>query len=168
MADATVTLDVLETLDVTGNNALEVTLYVVVAVDLVTELFELCIGQVFDPSCWVDTGCLADITCVLRTNTVDVGQTDLNLFLCWDSDVSYSRHNLTLPLFIFRLLFVDDIEAAFAAYQLVIWTDFFDTGSNLHSANLPGWLNLFSQSEADSALRKIVRGQLNFDLIARH
>ncbi len=132
MTDATIALDVLETLYVSGNNTLEVSLDVIVAVDLVTDLFEFGFSQVFDSLCAIDSRSITDILCVLRADTIDISQTDLYLFFGWDGYVSNSRHKLSLPLLIFRLFLVDDIEAAFAAHQLIIGADFLDTGSNLH------------------------------------
>ena len=133
MTDTTVSLDVLESLDVAGNDTLEVTLYVVVAVDLVAQFLEFSLSKVLDSGRRVDASALADVCSELRTDTVDVSQADLNLFVGRNGYVSNTRHKLPLPLFVFGLLFVDDNEAAFAAHKLVIRTDFFDTGSNLHS-----------------------------------
>ena len=56
MADTTVRLDVLQSLDVSGNDTLEVTLDVVVAVDLVTQFFELSLSKILDASRRIDAG----------------------------------------------------------------------------------------------------------------
>jgi hypothetical protein len=78
-----------------------------------------------------------------------------------------------------RFHFVDDVQTSLAANNLVIWTDFFDTCTHFHADHLlpesDSLLNLImvtSTSEilgfaiGDSALRKIVGGQLNRHAVA--
>lgn len=115
MTDATVAPNVFETLHITCDNSLQVTLDVIVRVNLVAKLLELLLGEVFDTCGWFDLGALGLVASVLRTDTKNVGQTYLNLFFGRNYDVSYSRHNLTLPLFVLGFLFVDDVKSALAA-----------------------------------------------------
>jgi hypothetical protein len=46
------------------------------------------------------------------------------------------RAILTLPLLMLRFHLIDDVDAAFAADNLIIGTDFFDAGTDFHPDHL--------------------------------
>ena len=71
---------------------------------------------------------------MLWSDTINVPECYLHLLLAWDNNVCYSGHMLSLPLLVFGFLFVDDVEATFAADQNVIGADFFDACADFHQS----------------------------------
>lgn len=78
-----------------------------------------------------------------------------------------------MPLLMLRFELVDNIQSAFAADYFVIWTDFLDAGTHFHAdrcslnfSNDSLLVDLLTFAVGDSALRKIVRGQLDRNAVA--
>jgi hypothetical protein len=92
VADAAVSLNVLEAFDITGDDSLQITFDVVVRVDFVAELFELSLSEVFDTLGTLNAGSVTDILGKLWTDAVDIGQADLDLLFSRDGNVRNSRH----------------------------------------------------------------------------
>jgi hypothetical protein len=70
-----------------------------------------------------------------------------------------------------RFELVDDVDPSFAADDLVIGTDFLDAGTHFHADHLLSrgdslLTELLTFAIGDSALRKIVRGQLDRHAVA--
>jgi hypothetical protein len=74
--------------------------------------------------------------------------------------------------------FVDNVKTALAAHYLIIWTNFFNACTHFHADHLLSGgdslllilINLLKGlpfAVGDSALRKIVRGQLDRNAVAR-
>src|SRR5690606_3544053 len=78
VTDALVAADLDLAADVGGDLAAEVTLYLVVALDVVTERDELVVGEVLDADVDIDTGGLKRLQRLGAANAVDVGECDFN------------------------------------------------------------------------------------------
>ena len=72
-----------------------------------------------------------------------------------------------------RFKFVDNINPALAADNYIIWTNLLDASTHFHADHAPLsddslLIELLSFAIGDSALRKIVRGQLDRHAVAGH
>ena len=133
MTDAFVGVDILEAFDVVGYEAPEVTFNGIFRGNNVVEFLLFSLGEIFHPSGRLDFGLRKDGFGSRATNSVDISQSNPDLFLGRDDDTGNSSHILTLPLLVLRFFLVDDVENAFAANEFVIRRDFFHTGTYLHS-----------------------------------
>ena len=92
MADPAVAVRLDEALDVHCDLAAELTLDGVVVFDLVTELGDIILGQILCADVGVDAGLCKDIAGALQTDSVDIGQRDLDALGIRNIDTGYTSH----------------------------------------------------------------------------
>ena len=92
MADSAVAVGFDETLNVHANFATEFTFYSVVVFNLVTELCDIVLSEILCSGIMIDAGLCEDVTCALGTDTVDIGQSDLDTFGIRNIDTGYTSH----------------------------------------------------------------------------
>lgn len=82
MADATVAVDLAQSLDVQGDVSAQIT-FDVVLVDLRADFLYFLFRQVFYTCVWIDTGSLQNFIGSRSADTVNVCQADLHSFFSW-------------------------------------------------------------------------------------
>src|SRR5262245_23500232 len=100
MADPAVRADLAQALDRLGALTAEVALDLEVAVDVLTELRDLLVGEVLDLLVDGEAGIGADLLRGRAADAVDVGQPDLEPLLVGEIDSGDARHRLALPLLV--------------------------------------------------------------------
>ena len=97
MPQTAIAADLHQALDVHGNFATQVALYLDVVVNVVAQLADIILGQILDAGVGVDARGLDDVVGDVAANAVDVRQGDLNAFLPGKVDTSNSCHVLFAP-----------------------------------------------------------------------
>jgi hypothetical protein len=108
----------------------------VVVANKVLDAAQLGISEVLHAHRGLNLGFIQDGFAGLGANPENISQGHLDLLVIGDGHTGNSGHRLTLPLLMFRLHLIDDVNAAFAAHNLIIGTDFFDTGTDFHPDHL--------------------------------
>lgn len=114
MTDTTVAVNLYHALDVECNITAEVTLYLVVCFDFLTELCDLLLGECLSAGVRIDACLCKYLIRSAATYTVDIGKGDLNalsvrnIYACNTCHLIYSllltRQESALSLFVFRIL----------------------------------------------------------------
>ena len=94
MADTTVAVRLNKALNVHRNFAAEFAFYGVVVFDLVTELRNIILSQILCAGVRIATGLSQDILGALRTDSINVGQRDLDAFGIRNINTGYTSHCL--------------------------------------------------------------------------
>ena len=94
VTDATVAVRLNKALNVHRNFAAEFAFYGVVVFDLVTELRNIILSQILCAGVRIDTGFSQDIFGALRTDSLNVGQRDLDAFGIRNINTGYTSHYL--------------------------------------------------------------------------
>ena len=92
MTQAAIAADLHQALDVHGNFAAQVALYLDVVVNVVAQLADIILGQILDAGIRVHARRLDDIVRDVTANAVDVGQRDLDALLPGKVDTRNSCH----------------------------------------------------------------------------
>ena len=97
MPQAAIAADLHQALDVHGNFAAQVALYLDVVVNVVAQLADIILGQILHAGIGIDARMLDDIVGDVAANAVDVRQGDLDSLLPGKVDTSNSCHVLFAP-----------------------------------------------------------------------
>ena len=84
MSDSAVAVDLDHALDVESDVTAEVTFNVVVLFDLFSELRGLFLGEILRSLIGIDPGNLQNVLRALESDTVNVGESDLNSLVVWN------------------------------------------------------------------------------------
>src|SRR5438552_14834443 len=128
MADAAITLDGLEALEVQTDFAAQVAFGDVFAVlDGVDELRQLLFVQIFGAQSRIDAGLGQDRLGIDRSDAIDITQRDFDAFIGGDIDSENAWHIslLTLTLFVAGVG-ADDANDSFATHNLAVLAKSFD------------------------------------------
>ena len=90
MTNSAVAVDLHQSLDVHRAITAKVTLYGVGIFDLVTKLCNLGFGQILCTGIRIDTGLCKDVVCALASDTVNIGQSNLNALVVRNINTSYT------------------------------------------------------------------------------
>lgn len=143
MAQATVAADVHQTLDVQLNLRTQVTLNDVFVFDELADGFGLGFRPVLRTLVRIDITARENLDGAGTTDSKDGGQgnfaplLDVKVLSCnsWHGSNDKARNQargLSLTLFVFRVLFVDHVNAAFPTHNFVVGAAFFDTCTHFH------------------------------------
>lgn len=97
MADTAIAADLDESLDIESGLTAKVTLDLAVMIYILTKLRDVILGQVLDSYIGINSCCGDNIACGFATDTVDVGQSDLDSFLSRQVNTSNTRHLSVAP-----------------------------------------------------------------------
>ena len=97
MTNASLALNLNQSLDVEGYLTTQITFDRQVVLEVITQLRSFFFGQVLNAGIGVDTGYGQNVFCSLLTNTVDVGQADLYPFLSGQVNTSNTCHTSVAP-----------------------------------------------------------------------
>jgi len=78
MSDSAIAIDFGQTLDVEANLTTKLTLNLVVVFDLVTKLCDIVLCKVLSSDVGIDSGLCQNVLGALKTDSVNVGKSDLN------------------------------------------------------------------------------------------
>ena len=97
MTNAAIAADFDEPLDVHGDFTPEVALYLAVMINVLSQFVNIRFGQILDPDVGVNAGLAKDVLSGAATDTVDIGQPDLNSFFPGQVYAAYTRPIECLP-----------------------------------------------------------------------
>jgi hypothetical protein len=143
MAQATIAADIHQALDVQLNLRAQVTLNDVFVFDELADGFGLGFRPVLRTLVRIDITARENLDSAGTTDSKDGGQgnfaplLDVKVLSCnsWHGSNDKARNQargLSLTLFVFRVLFVDHVNAAFPTHDFVVGAAFFDTCTHFH------------------------------------
>ena len=97
MTQAAVAADVHQALDVHGNFAAKIALYLEVVIDIVAQLTDFLLGQILDSGIGIDTGRFNDIVRNIPANAIDIRQGDLDSLFSGKVDTCDTCHLCKAP-----------------------------------------------------------------------
>ena len=160
VTQATVAADVHKALDVLGSLATKIALDEVLAIDSVTKLRDLILGQVLDTSRGVNAGLGAQLGGGGTADAVDVSQADLDALLARQVDAKNTGHSLSpllaLALLVARVL-AHDKNLAMATDNLALVANLLDRRTYLHCLFLSVELTLYIFVQPQTLVPKRIR-----------
>src|SRR5256885_2195070 len=93
MANAAIRANVHQSLDVHGDFGAQRAFDFVVALDHLTQLVDVGVGEIANPKRCVDSRLAEDVDGVAPADAINVRKADLDLFLTWEIDAGYACHD---------------------------------------------------------------------------
>jgi len=143
MAKTPVAADIHQALDVQLYFRTKLTLHLVLIFDELPDGFRLIVRPILWALIRIDVAARENFDGARATDAENGGQSDLaplldvKILSCnsWHRSNDNARNQacgLSLTLFVFRVLLVDHVNAAFTTDNLVVGAAFFDTGTHFH------------------------------------
>ena len=145
MTHSTIATDIHQALDVQLNFSAKLTFNDILVFDQLSDGFRLRFRPVLGTLVRIDIAARENLDGAGPTDTKNGGQgdfaplLDVKILSCnsWHRSNDKARNqalSLSLTLFVFRVLLVDHVNAAFSTHDLVVGAAFFDTGTHFHVA----------------------------------
>ena len=134
MADSLVATDFDFSFDVLCNITAQVTFDRVVLINEVPHANDFFVGQIANAGCSTDIECFTDICLAGTTDSIDVGECDLNSLLPREVNSCNTCHSwklLSLPLLVARVG-ANHTNSTVAPDNSTLITDLFDAGTDFH------------------------------------
>jgi len=124
--------DVHETLDVHGDLGAQRAFDLEAALDLAAKTIYVIITEVLSTNVGIDSRGGQDLAGTSVSDSVDVGESDLDALAARQIDTRNTSHGLSLTLLVLRIAAADDAHDATSADHLAVLTNGLDAATNLH------------------------------------
>jgi hypothetical protein len=134
MANPSIGSDVHQALDVHGDFSPERALDAIVALDRLSESVHIGVIEIANAEVRAHASRLQNLSRGWATDSEDVRETDLDLFITREIDASNSSHSLPLPLLMLGVSLTNDPRYAVALHHSAMLTDRLNAAANFHRA----------------------------------